>query len=260
MISRHLKSSNHDNPVTGATHSRPGLLSCLFFAVVCLLSRTPETLAAQPEGVHTFRVICGGNWQAAPIKYDLNKTPVAIETERSLSLAYACPPEDTLVLYNEIPPPPDAPSGTRPRKQVLATLPLPPDQSKTLVVMVPDSSGKISFSAVPDDFKKHPGGTLRILNFSSYPVAVAINDRQYTAPLEAPDVIVPFGSGGTLIQSAIRKDGKWMPVFRRERIARPRLHTYGFVFNFISEIGAKDDLPPPTNFILFGELAPPPTP
>ena len=225
-----------------------------------------SSLPAQPGDVppappaRTFRVICGGNWSEPPVKYDLNTKPVTLEIGRSLSPAYICPAQTQLTLYNELPPPADAAPGTKPKKQTLATLTLPADQTKSLVVLVPDVSGKISFRTVPDDFKKHPGGTLRVLNFSSFPAAVAINDQQYMAPLEAPEVIVPFSAGGTLIQSAIQQSGKWISVYRRERIARPRLHTYGFIFNFISEIGAKDETPPPTSFILFGEIAPPADP
>jgi len=124
--------------------------------------------------------------------------------------------------------------------------------------MAPEIDGTIRFHAVPDEVEKHPAGTLRILNFSSYAAAVAINKDQYQAAIGATDTVVPFGSGGTLIQSAIQKDGKWVPVYRRERIARSRLHTYGLVFNFISEPGAEDIFPPPTSFTLLGELPPQP--
>lgn len=231
----------------------------LLFLSVSLAGFLASGLSAQTDNaspspsLRTFRVINGGNWQSHPIKYDLNARPVLIEAERALSQPYACP-ADKLVLYNEIPPPPDAKPGTLPRKQILATLSLASDQMRFLVVLVPDLAGKISFTAVPDAVDKHPAGTLRILNFSDYPAAVAINTQQYMVPLGSNDVIIPFASGGTLIQSAIQKSGKWIPTYRRERIARPRLHSYGFVFNFISEVDAKDTLPPPTTFTLIGEL------
>jgi len=233
----------------------------LLFLSMALAALFPSCGFAAPDAAppsppaRTFRVISGGNWHSQPIKYDLNSRPVLIEAERSLSQPFACP-AGKLVLYNEIPAPPDAKPGTLPIKQILASLVLAPDQSRFLVVLVPDLAGKISFTVVPDAVEKHPAGTLRILNFSDYPAAVAINTQQYTVPLGSNDVIIPFASGGTLIQSAIQKSGKWIPTYRRERIARPRLHSYGFVFNFISEVDAKDTLPPPTTFTLIGELPP----
>ena len=231
----------------------------LVFSTLLLAGMLAWPLSAQPSSggplipARTFRVICGGNWQAPSIKYDLNSRPVTLEVERALSQPYVCP-SGNLVLYNEIPPPPDATPGTPPRKQVLATLPMASEQTRFLVVLTPDQTGKISFKIVSDDVEKHPAGTLRILNFSDFAAAVALNSDQYTVPQDSSNVVMPFASGGTLIQSAIQKDGKWIPTYRRERIARPRLHSYGFVFNFISEIGAQDVGPPPTAFMLIGEL------
>ncbi|HEY9247964.1 MAG TPA: hypothetical protein VIO38_02485 [Rariglobus sp.] len=145
--------------------------------------------------------------------------------------AYTVPTGSDLVIYKEVPPPPGSPPGTKPGQSIVARVDLPASLPRSLVIVAPLADGTFATRVIDDDPARHPAGTLRLVNLSSFPAAVALDRDTHPVDVGASSV-VDYGSGGKLVQLAVEKQGAWTISYSEEHMSRPELHAYGFIFNY----------------------------
>ncbi|MDF3058518.1 MAG: hypothetical protein K0R17_2733 [Rariglobus sp.] len=234
-------------------------LTFAFFAALATLAAQTGPVAPAVDESTTFRIMTTVG-SATDLRFDPRPgtEPVPLMITRSPSKRYSRPPGDKLVLYRLLPVPPDAPAGTKPVKDIAAEIPLPAEQVALIIVVAPLPNEKLAAKVLTDDSKKHPAGALRIINLSDMPAMVALNETRHEAA-PASSMIVPQGTGGILVQVAVANTGGWSLAFRKERLARPELHSYGFIFNYAPdpELGL-DPTPPPAIVRIISEKAPAP--
>ncbi len=237
----------------------------LFFASLLALS-VASPAAAQGSSVPaplTFRIIsaCGSR---GDLLYDLKngsgvKTQVKVTLNQSLSAPYPRPSGDKLVLYREVPPPPDAPAGTPPTRQTIVTAELPSGLPDCIVVTVPrttDRLGPLASRVIPGTPETHQAGTVKLINFSEHETAVALDERTITLPPGSIQ-ITKFDAGRILVQVAVQKAQGWTPAFRGERLSSPAVRGYIFIFNYMEDPDyGPDPTPPPALVNTLFEVTP----
>ena len=205
------------------------LLTALFPMI-----RAQSSPQSEGPAPRTFRILTVTSFVPG-LKYDTSAgskpTPLSISAQPFK--AYPVPANNRLVLYREVPPPPDAPPGTLPRKQTVAEAELPSRVARVLVVVIPEGADReISYRLVviDDDPAEHPAGKLRVINFSKLDAAMGLNRDRHTVAA-GRSIMVESGQGGVLVQVAAHKGDRWQMVFRGERLGRGDTRDYGLVFD-----------------------------
>lgn len=226
-------------------------------AVLCLaLAR------AQPvEQPATFRVISSvGSY--GELFYDASiggkRKPVAITLNQSLSAPLAWPAKSPLEIYRLVPPPPGAPEGSKPTRQIVVSIPLPAENDP-IVVTFPTSDDRLAPLAahiVPPTPDTHKAGTVKVINFSKFNTAVGMDARNDTLKPGGISVF-PTGTGRVLFQVAVGKGNNWASAFRGERRLSPKVRGYVFVFNYVDDPDyGREPTPPPATVKTFFEVSP----
>lgn len=235
--------------------NRLRFLLALVFAFVSIPLPSRSAPVANPSA--TFRILSVvGSYTDLSFDSRPGRDATAIAISRAPSPPYLRPSGDKLVLYRMLAVPAGAAPDAKPVKEIAAEIPLPAGELPLLIVVAPIPDGKLAAKVLTDDPAKHPAGMLRLINFSTLPAMIAINDARYEAnPAESK--FIPQGTGGTLLQVAVQQAGRWDLAFRKERLFRPELRSYGFIFNYSPdpELGA-EPTPPPAIFRLINEKAP----
>lgn len=232
------------------------LFTGMVFACLPLAAQTTQPTAAP---VRTFRILSVVR-SYPDLKLDVGPSrTIRVDIQRNLSDAYPCPTGATLALYREIPPPPDAPSGTPPKKEVVVQAALPAGLKRAIVIVAPDAHDKLSAVVLDDDPEKHAQGVLRMINLSHLQAALMINTENYTLEAGASK-LMPYTSGNVLIRMAVQTAGsQWALAYSKERIARPNVRAYGLIFDYQPDPEVEGDGPPPPALVrFFTERVPPP--
>ena len=219
---------------------RPFLRPLAFLPVflVCAILPSPRA-TAEPAATRTFRIL-----SLVGSRLDLNYEPsrnqptVSISLSQAVSSAYAAPADGRLEFFRELPPPPDAPPGTKPTRQVLLATRFPADASRCLIALQPAGPGRsdpLIARVLPDDAGQHPAGTMRIINLSHFQTAVKLGDDTYVF---APDEnrLAPLAKGKlrVSVQTAVQTGGSWQSVARTAR--RVEQNVRGFMSSPREEI------------------------
>ena len=165
------------------------------------------------------------------------------------------------MLYRERPLPANAAPGTKPAREPVADIPLPPNLRRALVVLIRGSDGTHTARVIEDDPAAHPAGQLKLINCSKLAAAVGLDRRQYAlAPGESTQA--DWGKGGVLVQVAAHKDAKWQIAFRKERLAQVHARGYVVIFDYTPDPSMTEDpaAPPPATIRFFNEVVPPKPP
>ena len=239
---------------------------CLFLAFVTCAG--PMPLRAQPADkiAPAFRVISMVG-SRNDLKYEVapDKPLVSVPLAQSVSRLHPAPANGRLELFREIPPPPDAPPGTRPVRQILLTVSLPPETAQTLIVALPTGRGRgdpLIARVLPDDPRRHRAGTVEAVNLSRFQTAVALDDTNHILNV-SESRILPMGQGRlrVLVQAAVQKNSRWQPAFRAEQRVPAGVRGFLFVSDYIPDPDYEaDPLPPPALVRILMEAAPPPPP
>ncbi len=234
------------------------LFVCLS-ALLPLAAQTGQPPATLPP---TFRIISASGSYTG-LLYDSSvggkKTAVPIDINQALSAPLARPAGKELEIYRLVPPPPDAPPGTKPTRQVVVTVPMPANPADCIVVTFPTSTNKMDpliARVVPPAPDSHQAGTVRVVNFSNFEAAVGMDERSTSFSSGSVDVM-KAGTGRVLFQVAVNKGQGWAKAFRGERRISPQLRGYVFVFNYMVDPDyGPDSMPPPATVKTFFEVSP----
>lgn len=234
-------------------------LTCLSgFAFFYPASVLAQSLPPAPHAV--FRLFSSSGWHQ-DLKFDPGASgkPIAVSAGDRPGQSYPLPSSGRIVLYRELPVPPDALPGTLPKKQIVAQITVPERQLSTLVALVPQPEKTFVAHMVDDDPVKKEGGTMRLVNCSTLPAMVGLGDDIHQLRVGETKV-VPYRNGATLIRMAVPQNAGWISAFNLERIARPKQFSYGFVFNYVPDPDEPVPGPPPVAvFRLITETLPIPT-
>lgn len=225
--------------------------------LMCAMMRSSLDAA---EAARTFRIMTVASYVAG-LKYEpgAGKKAVALSINAQLFTTYAIPAGNDLVLFKEIPPPPDAPPHTPPTRQIVAEAKLPLVTPRVLVVLMPDGPERFRMVMIDDDPAAHPAGRVRLINFSNLKAAVRFNHAQHElAPGDS--VLDDWTKGGVLVQVAAMKNGQWKIAFRKERLIHANTRGYGFIFDYVADPSMDEDSnnPPPATVRFFADYVPPP--
>lgn len=163
------------------------------------------------------------------------------------------PSSQTLELYNWIPVPPGAPEGTKPVKNILAQITLR-NAKKQFVILTKSKTNVglpvVGFSIIDMD-EEHLPGQARIINLSSFNVAMAMEENRVTAKSRTTDSIVKFAPGMTdiLIAIEINDKGQWVPVEGNKLRLSDKVKMYTIVYNH----PPSEDFPAPVRVSMFTE-------
>jgi hypothetical protein len=222
------------------------LLAGLIFASYSLGAQTD-----QPPTDRTFRIFSVVH-SFPDLRLDVSGSrTIRVDIQRNLSDAYPCPTGATLALYREIPPPSDAPAGTPPRKEMMLQAALPADLPRVIVIVAPGRNDQLSAIVLDDNPAKHARGELRMVNLSRQQAALMINSQSYSLDSGASK-LMPYTSGNVLIRMAVLTAGsQWALAYSKERIARPDVRAYGFIFDYMADPEVEGDGAPPPALVRF---------
>jgi hypothetical protein len=196
------------------------------------------------------------------LKIDLGpKKTVNLTITSRLSRPVPMPVTGALTLYRELPVPPDSPPGTKPIKEVVATLNFEKSWSKAIVVIAQNPTTSAYQSIIfNDDEKTHPAGTLRLFNLSRMSTALSVNKAVETVP-PGKAQLMTYSLGPNTIQIAVQRGSSWSLAFNKGRIARPNIRAHMFVFDYQPDPEVDDlGMPPPALVRFYTESAPSATP
>jgi len=201
------------------------------FVILTLFAATTARPApATPVAPATFRLIAI-NSSLSDVFYEPapGKDPVPLTVRKSPTKDYPRPTAPTLEIFRLIPPPPDAPKGTKPTRQIVATAKLGTNESSLVIL---SQSGADSFASlvVPDDAKTHPAGTLRVVNLSKRPVGVALDDT-VTELASKSSKLLKIGAGQKIfkLRFAHNGAGAWDGFWDQSILFYPEVRTFAFI-------------------------------
>ncbi len=235
----------------------------LFVAAVGFFAASLRAQLPEPPAA-TFRIfsLIGSR---TDLKYEPvpGKPPEPLHLFQAVSRAYPVPRNGRLELFREIPPPPDAPPGTPPKREIILTAQFPSDAKQSLVITFPagkNARGALTARVLPDDPARHLARTVQVLNLSRFPTSVAIGaDHSDFAVAESRIVPITEGRLRILVQAAIKKDAQWESVYRAERRIGAKLRGFVFICDFMQDPDYDTDpQPPPVLVKSFFEPAPEP--
>lgn len=218
------------------------ILSCLAPA---LHAQTPGNVAPR-----TFRVITNVG-SINELKFDVGPSKtVTLNIQSQLSAPMFIPDSPSLVLYREVPPPPDSPPNTPPTKQTMATVSIPKAMTKAIVVIAATSPSDYSAVVFDDGLESHPANTLKVFNLSGMTAALKIR-KDTLSVTPGKTTLCPYPPGPTSIQVAVQRGSDWAMAMDLGRISRPNLRAHVFVFNYQFDAAIHDKGAPPPALVRF---------
>lgn len=163
------------------------------------------------------------------------------------------PNSQTLELYNWIPVPPDAPEGAEPIKNILAMIPLR-NAKKQFVILTKSKANAefpVSGTSIRDMDEEHLTGQARLINLSSFKVAMAMEENRIIAKSRTTDSMVTFAPGMTdiLIAIKVNENGMWAPVEGNKLRLSDTVKMYAIIYNH----PPSEDFPAPVRVSMFTE-------
>ncbi len=233
--------------------------------LVCALTGldAQSTPAADPPPA-TFRLLSTLG-SRTDLKYEpvRGQPPVNLVLSRSLSVPHLRPANGLLRAFRELPLPPDAPPGSRPERQTIFEVRLPPDEPSCLVITQPaggdPASPFLDARVFSDNPEQHGPGRLLVINLSDVTVALAIDQKNEEFPSGKTTYMqLPNGGGHVVCRAAAAdKRGDWTLYYKGEHRLSPYHRGYLIITNYLTEPGAlRDPKPPPVRQQLFFEFDP----
>jgi len=220
-------------------------LLVLLGLTTCLQAQTPT--APTPR---TFRVMTNVG-SIEELKFDTSgRKTITLNIRSQLSNPILIPDAQPLVLYREIPPPPDSPPNTPPKKETMATVSFPKTMNQSIVVIAATSPTTYGAVVFDDSLEFHPANTLKIFNLSGMTAALKTKkDTQSISPGQTS--VIPYPPGPTSIQVAVQRGSSWALALDEGRISRRNLRGHIFVFNYQHDPSLHDGGPPPPALVRF---------
>jgi hypothetical protein len=212
-----------------------------FVLCICAVSAVlPVSLQAQTAlpGVRTFRLFTPvGHYTG--LKYDLTtKQTIELIVNTAPGSLYTVPKSGVVTIYREIPvaPIPGTPSDAKPTftKQIAATFSAPADISEVIVVLFPSANDTFMPKIVDDSLNDQSGETVKIFNFSTFPVAFTFHESPTQIPA-GESLTVPFPKDLVLMQAAVLQGGQWQSFCRQERTYPAGFRVKLFIFNYAQD-------------------------
>lgn len=198
----------------------------LFFAV------SVRAASAAPPAA-TFRLIAI-NCSVSDVFYEPapGKEPVPLTVRKSPTKDYPRPTTPLLEIFRFIPPPSDAPPGTKPTKQTVVTAKLAANDSSSLIVLIPADKDTFAAVVVADDATTHPAGTLRVINLGKRRVGVALDDTAVELDSKASKLL-PIASGKKVfkLRFAHQGDGLWDGFWDQSLLFTPEVRSFAFIYD-----------------------------
>ena len=203
------------------------------------LPATPPAAESEPKpeaGAHTVRFYCLGS-QMPQLFYEVKKKqPLQIVGAcGSLSKPMPMPTDQVLDIYRTILPPPAAPPGTEPLKQVLASVRMPAGFAQAIILLLPAGdakTGTLRAAAFGDSYQTHPRQTVRVFNLSALEVGLKIGASLQSFPAGQNGIMPWVGGEENVVAYRIvyRHGGDWVLAGANERAARPNLRAFMFAY------------------------------
>lgn len=194
--------------------------------------------ASEPrEAARTIRFYCMGTEQPQ-LFYEARKNhPTEIlGALGSLSSAFPMPAAREFEIYRKILPPADAPPGTEPLKQVLASVKIPSGFGKAIILLLPAGdakTGTLRVAAYGDSYQLHPRQTVRVFNLAAVEIGLKVNGTLESFKA-GQDGVMPWVGGPAHVvvyQTAVRSGDQWRVVGTNERAVRPNLRAFMFAYS-----------------------------
>jgi len=225
--------------------------SRLFFIITLSLLFWGNLEAQTPEPnppARTFRIISVvGNYEGLQYETTSAKTsarPIAVS--RSLSSPQPAPTGTKLELFRMLPPPPDAPPGTPPTRQVVLTATLDTKAPESIVVALPlipaDKLTAFKAHTIPLS-ENYRAGTCLIANLSGFPqLAVSMKENVSTVKNGAVNMTT-FDKGHNSIKIALQNGDKWTVAGNDAWRLHESYRGYILTLPYMED----PDFPPPNN-------------
>ena len=207
----------------------------LWLTVGSVVAQEP-TEDAPAEGARTIRFYCMGNDQPQFFYEPKKKQKIEIGNScGSLSSPHPMPTDRVLEIYRLIQPPPDAPVGTKPQKQILATTRIPDGFSKAIVLLFPAGdakTGTLRVAAFGDSYQLHPKGTVRVFNLAPVEVGLEVGSSKSSFKPGQEGVMPWVGSTPNVVffQTSVRDGEGWRMLGNNELATRPNLRAFMFAY------------------------------
>ena len=163
----------------------------------------------------------------------------------SLGLPCPMPKGKTLQLFRDLAPPPNAPAGTKPRKQEVGAIELP-EGSKLIVVMAaPEdlTTAKLQGKAYKDTYQTHPAGVARVFNISPKEINFRCGQKSVQLPLGGNDFlpfqVIAYGSTAYELATRAKSTDPWKLTANGEVAVPPNYRFFVFVTEIIDTDGSK---------------------
>lgn len=207
--------------------------------IACAQEPAPE---APAEGARTIRFYSLAN-DLPEFFYEPKKDePIGIGGAcGALSHPYPMPTKRVLEIYRKVMPPPNAPAGTKPLKEILATAKLPDGFSKVIVLLFPEGdskTGTLRIAAFGDSYQLHPKGTVRVFNLAPSEISLKVGSvtNRFQPGQEA---VMPWlGSTPNVVvfQTSVRSGEAWRILGTNELATRPNLRAFMFAYLAVPDI------------------------
>jgi len=221
------------------------IATSLLFAVGAVFAQEEPGPETSLEDARTIRFYCLAD-SMPQYFYDVRKNEqTAIgSASGSLSLPHPMPADRVLEVYRVIPPPPEAPVGTKPLKQIMGTSKIPAGFSKAIVLLLPEGGSKaetLRVAAFGDSYRIHPRGMVRVFNLAPWEISLKVGDstNRFKPGQEA---IVPWSdrtSNVVVFQTCVRSGDAWRILGTNELATRPNLRAFMFAYQGIPDVSSK---------------------
>lgn len=221
------------------------LFVSLFLAAgVSIAQVNPDTEGSSEKG-RTIRFYCLTEGMPQYFYKESKSKEVQIgDASGSLSLPHPMPTDRVLEIYKKIPPPPEAPVGTKPLLLILATTEIPAGFSKAIVLLLPGGDREketLRAVAYGDSYRLHPEGMVRVFNLSPYEIKLKVASAESSFKSGGSGVM-PWNGGKSnvvVFQTWVKKDDQWMVVAINELATRPNLRAFMFASKGITDIASR---------------------
>lgn len=218
-------------------------------ALLLLFCGSLRSAEQSPIKPRQFRLISMvGTYENIYYQAQAGKPPVSLRLTRAPSAPLQVPAGSTLQFFREIPPPPDAPPGTPPIRQILLKTAVPQSEDDFIVVarpLVPEDK-QTSFDATVLPFpKEYVAGTCLVANLSPFPEAAISLKNEVHHIKQGERKFLPLENGHNLIKIAVQvsKSGRWELAGDDAWRLWPGQRGLILVFPYIRD----PDFPPPIN-------------
>lgn len=226
----------------------------LSFALCCALgtaSAQPANPDADMEGPdserqaerRSIRFYCMGENLPQVFFEPRNNQEIQIRgATGSLSAPYPMPTDRQLAIYRKIQPPPAAPAGTKPARQILASVKIPSGCAKAIVLLFPAGdvkTGTLRAVVFEDSYQRHPRQSVRLFNLSAAEVGLKLGGERMSV-LPAQNGVLRWTAGQENViswQIASHKGDSWVLASAQERAVRPNLRA--FMFAYTADVGSE---------------------